>query len=177
MWFFEGKTRVVGGRGHRNRCYSRWLEPDNRLIEGAAQYGSLVDFIQRQRPERVGILRSIGLGDLLMLIAVCRAMHRALGLVAPITLIVRRDMALAFGAMNDDTLRFVAYRGKGETYGCQVLWDANHCLAPDHRGPPASDYHRCRLYGRAMGFTDVVGAKEGHRDEGSKAEAPLAAVG
>lgn len=156
MWYSAGKPVVRRGRGVRVRTRPRWLCAENEHAPDAEHFDSLLHFIYVKRPRTVALRRGFGLGDLLMLLPVVKALHRQTGV--EIIVVSRRDWAETFGEMDLPGISFVRDRGKGVDYGADCHICLNGALQADHQGPPAADHHRCELYSMALGFSGLGAA-------------------
>lgn len=138
----------------------RWLSADNTHSflcsrEKVRLYRSFADAVLGERPRKIVLRRTYALGDILMLLPVARALHRQLDLEQPIGIVVRRSYFDQLRGARIPEIMFHVEQGSTHDYGADLHFDLNSVLEVDHRGGPASDYHRCELYAAALGV-DLV---------------------
>lgn len=126
-------------------------------MEGAIEYPSLIECIRQRRPETLAIRRTVGLGDLIMLMAAARALLRDMQVhgLKRIVLIVRRDWFEWARDLSDGRIDYAMDRGVTTYPDVDIHYDANSCLSLDHRGEPWCNFHRVGLYAQSWGYADA----------------------
>jgi hypothetical protein len=135
----------------------RWLSRDHTdpflcARREVHQFASLADFVRQRRPRSIVLYRTYALGDILMLLPLVRAFHRAMGLTFPVTIVVEKRFRVQLERAANRQVRFIDKRGYPFDYGADVHMNLNGVLEPDHRGGEESHMHRVDLYARALGL-------------------------
>jgi len=134
--------------------WPRWLtlvQPSSVSgLSNVKLYRTLMDWAEEHNPKRLCFVRTHALGDIVMLVPVCRALSRLLGLESTKILVQRRFVS-ALGASHPG-VEFAPYISGKMDWGADAHLDLNHALERDHRGGLESNKHRVELYADAMGL-------------------------
>lgn len=143
--------------GHKRVRYGRrWLCADYaKSGRGDVElFRSVAHFCEVHAPAHIAFHRTYALGDILMLLPVCRAFARHYPSIRRVT-ICCGDFCDKLSGLHktQDLVRFSTVRGDVNHYdaGADVHYDLNSCLEVDHWGGPESKIHRVNLYLRALG--------------------------
>lgn len=159
LWgYFEGQPITVVS-GSIQKAFPKYLfsGKPHKIISSnrdVVYYPNFIEACRIRQVKTVAIIRTYALGDILMLLPISRVLRREIGLESRIRIVIREDlwyMLREWSAAQED---FEFLRDAGDMtydYG-DIHINLDSCLEKDHWGRVESEYHRCELYGQALGM-------------------------